>query len=383
MTPFLVKYGKKLFGGKQTPGDLNHKALQAIKGGDLQGAIRLLTRAVGIDPDYLTGWYNLAQVQRQAGQIELSVRSLQRVLDRDASYPDAWTSQGNSYMALQKLQEARRCFRKAVEINRNDLRAWHNLSVAAGRLSYANEVKEARAEEARLAHADPQPVARALEEDRDGRIPVRTPTSGDPLSSHRLIGASQSVGVNAETVIPPGISVVFFKAEHGLFLIGVEDFQLEKMIQDNAVKSMLRKASSMFDRVILGEILQNYEDAADYTATPATTDPELRAWVDKIAKQFWTIIDGFRRWPSFTDFLMADNLYNPITTDYGHQIPLDYWWLTGNVAPRRGIHHASCCPDGIGVFVYPQTGLLPVFTSALYGDIIAQEIRSKLGVDLV
>lgn len=202
-------------------------------------------------------------------------------------------------------------------------------------------------------------------------------------TTHELLAASTTSGINMDTVIDPGYQVIFFKpTEETYFWVAMEDESVIEAIGNPDTVKALRDASAETDGIVVGVIRQNSDDPVDYRIEPTVGgDPDLMDLVIRIGERFWQLTDNYRAWDSFADYLLVDDGYDVNSTEPLRQVPLDYWCLVGSGADE-GNWYATFLPMDKGVFIYPDSHLIPVFTSAIFADIQAQEIFSAYGVRL-
>ena len=202
-------------------------------------------------------------------------------------------------------------------------------------------------------------------------------------TTHELLAASTTSGINMDTVIDPGMQVIFYKpTDESYFWIAMEEVSVTKAIKNPATVKALRDASAEMDSIVIGVISQDGGDPEQYTAEPAVSgDTELMDLVDRTSSRFWQLIDSYRAWDSLAAYLLVDDRYDVASTEPLRQVPLDYWCLVGPTTARTN-WAVEFLPDWYGVFVYPEDHLIPVFTSAIFADIVAQEILSTYRVRL-
>jgi len=200
---------------------------------------------------------------------------------------------------------------------------------------------------------------------------------------HELLSRSQSIGINMDTVMQPGVQVIFYKHETGAnFYVAVEESSLEIIVRSKTDKTLLKKKSEGSDRVIIARIEQSTDNLEDYFIIPfiESNDEQYSAWLERIGDRFFVLINSYSRWTSFTAFLDEDNLYDVKEMDPKQQIPLDYFLLIGNLKDSDDLFHCGHLPPKKGIYILPDNNLIPVFTSALYADLFAQELYLKAGI---
>lgn len=202
---------------------------------------------------------------------------------------------------------------------------------------------------------------------------------------HKLIGQSQNVDINMDTLMAPGFQVIYYKHKPGgNFLIAIEDSTLNIICSSNNEKALLKEKSEGSDRIIIATIEQSNENQEDYDVFPvvASSDEHFVSWLEKLGDRFFRLVDNYSRWSSFTKFLEEDNIYKVNSMKPLQQVPLDYYFLIGRLNDSEDVHHSGHLPPDKGVYVIPDHDLIPVFTSSIYADLYAQEVKNKYGIEL-
>lgn len=204
---------------------------------------------------------------------------------------------------------------------------------------------------------------------------------------HSLISKSQSVGINMDTAMEPGVQVFYYKHEPGAnFLIAIEESTIDFIIESATEKALLKKKSDGSDRIVVAIIKQSADNQEDYDIYPIieSSDELFLSWLGKFGDRFFRLIDNYGRWPSFTKFLKEDNMYDVNNTEPLKQAPLGYHFLVGSLSDSAAVHQVGHLPPNKGVYVASDSDqeLIPVFTSAIYADIYAQQVKEKFGSEL-
>ena len=58
------------------------------------------------------------------GDHEKAVKYFEKAIRLDRNYLSAWTLMGHEYVEMKNTNGAVECYRRAVDINQNDYRAW-------------------------------------------------------------------------------------------------------------------------------------------------------------------------------------------------------------------------------------------------------------------
>jgi hypothetical protein len=87
------------------------------KNGFLQEAIASYKKAIEADATFISAYYNLALAYHQAQQPIQAIVSLKKVTALDSGDASAFNNLGVLYVAMNKLDDAKRCFEKALSID--------------------------------------------------------------------------------------------------------------------------------------------------------------------------------------------------------------------------------------------------------------------------
>jgi hypothetical protein len=203
---------------------------------------------------------------------------------------------------------------------------------------------------------------------------------------HRLIALSQSRGVGIETIVNRRIPVMFSKENAGGHFIIAVPIDAIDLISEPSTRSLLNNnfLNEKYQCILLGEIIQHTKSPEDYDINYyADGELLLNDIKTSISKQFWHLISHYRNWDTFTSFLYSDIAYDVNTMPYQKQISLMYYVLVGSPSPTNNIYlinHSSF--NGNGLYINSIQKKIPVFSSSLYADIAAQELRGTHGISL-
>ncbi len=98
----------------------------------LGGALQHARRAVEINPRYAKALLHLAELMVEAGEADDPIDLLRRAIDNGADWPDAHARLGDAYRRAGDVRQARRHYRRALELNdKYDIAARRLASLAA------------------------------------------------------------------------------------------------------------------------------------------------------------------------------------------------------------------------------------------------------------
>ena len=111
----------------------------------LAESVQCYEQALSMNGDDVRSWYSLAIVRSYGGDLDGAVEAMQRSIARSASYGPAHRRLGQWLIDLDELDEARREFTIATELDSNDADAWiglARLALKADRLEEAAQILE-------------------------------------------------------------------------------------------------------------------------------------------------------------------------------------------------------------------------------------------------
>jgi tetratricopeptide (TPR) repeat protein len=92
-------------------------AEKAFEGTDFEKAVRLLRRAVELEPRNAEVYYALGMSLGMQGKVEEAIAALERAVEWDPGHADAEYALGNALEEMEKLEEAERHFGRSVQID--------------------------------------------------------------------------------------------------------------------------------------------------------------------------------------------------------------------------------------------------------------------------
>jgi cytochrome c-type biogenesis protein CcmH/NrfG len=93
---------------------------EAQLGGDEDGMVFHLKRAIEIYPDYADAWNNLGAHYHMIGDYDQSIRSFTKVTELTPDFYVGWMNLGSSLLATSRFQEAAEANAKALSLDPND-----------------------------------------------------------------------------------------------------------------------------------------------------------------------------------------------------------------------------------------------------------------------
>ena len=102
-------------------------------------AIASYDKAIEINPDKDSAWYNRGIALRKLGRYEEAIASYDQAIEIKPDYAVAWVGRGNALDELGRYEDAIASFDKAIEIQPDDHKAWDNRGIALGNLGRHQE----------------------------------------------------------------------------------------------------------------------------------------------------------------------------------------------------------------------------------------------------
>lgn len=191
----------------------------------------------------------------------------------------------------------------------------------------------------------------------------------------------EAVNLYLDTVVEQ-LPVMFVKTGRGLKIcITVPEDAIEQVVSSSRTQDRLMMEPRIFNHIVIGRIWQEEnEDKPKYWSL--LNDKKLQAFVDKTVNHFSLLISKYSQWDSFTSFLRHDINYDPLEKDPLKQVPLEYWWLTGKIGKGSPCHKIPLY-ENVGVYVDPETGILPVFSGSLYAGMASVTSGSTNNTSLI
>jgi tetratricopeptide (TPR) repeat protein len=123
--------------------DLLRSGYEALRAGNYDQAVTLLTRVVELEPKNKTAWINLGQAQMGLRHYEAAIEAFKKQLDVNPYDEYAYNNLGRVYALQRRYEDAEAAFRKQLELNPLDKfahAALGNMYVEAGR--YGDAIPE-------------------------------------------------------------------------------------------------------------------------------------------------------------------------------------------------------------------------------------------------
>jgi len=103
-------------------------------------AIKNYKKAIELNNSYAEAYNNLGVVLKQTNQYEEAYKNYKKSIELKKNYPEAYNNLGNLYVAMIKYKDAIKNYKKAIELNNSYAEAYNNLGVA---LQQTNQYEEA------------------------------------------------------------------------------------------------------------------------------------------------------------------------------------------------------------------------------------------------
>jgi predicted O-linked N-acetylglucosamine transferase (SPINDLY family) len=107
--------------------------------GNFEAAMRLIKRALLVDPKSAAAHLNLGSLLMDLGRLEEAVASSDRAIELDPAFVDAYYNRGNALLALGHFNDAVASFGKAVAINPQHVGAHNNCGNALNKMGQPAE----------------------------------------------------------------------------------------------------------------------------------------------------------------------------------------------------------------------------------------------------
>lgn len=95
--------------------DLNAKALEHMKKGEVEEAVKVLTEQIEKVPTDVVAYINFGNVLLSMGDVERAARFYDRAIEIDSNVPTVYYSYGNLYYQAQEYTKAAQKFQMALE----------------------------------------------------------------------------------------------------------------------------------------------------------------------------------------------------------------------------------------------------------------------------
>jgi hypothetical protein len=165
------------------------------------------------------------------------------------------------------------------------------------------------------------------------------------------------------------------------FYTFIEENSLYKVCSKDTAYQIKQNEQMIPNSYFIGSFEQGHKTEKKNWIGILHNDRILSKKFSEIVGYFDTFIDFYSQWPSFSQFLM--NLFGHNTTKalFNQQTPLGYWWLIGDLEEKY--IHQNLLYNESGVFIRPNDGYVPVFTSSIFAEIACQAYKEQYSVELV
>jgi protein O-GlcNAc transferase len=119
---------------KAEAGVLHELGMSAFQRGNIEAALRFISRACAFEEAPASWHRNHAEVLDRAGSSKSAEAAARLALQRDPDCAGAWETLGTILVQRGSLAESCKCYEKAVQIDPNFWQALNNLAVALDRL---------------------------------------------------------------------------------------------------------------------------------------------------------------------------------------------------------------------------------------------------------
>ncbi len=124
----------ELFNSKKI-NDLFSDALILLNLQKYEEAILLYEKAIKIDPNQYSAWYNKGLALSSLRQYEQAIYSFNKAIEIDFNQYWSWYLRGNALLNLNSNEAAIISYNKAIEIDKNQYRLWYEKGVALSNLN--------------------------------------------------------------------------------------------------------------------------------------------------------------------------------------------------------------------------------------------------------
>jgi len=111
--------------------------------GQLEEALNALEKALELDPEYVDAWNGKGIVLDDLGRYEEAIEAYDKALALDPEFAYAWNNKGNALGNLGRYEEAIEAYDKALALDPEYADAWYNKGIALGNLDRYEEAIEA------------------------------------------------------------------------------------------------------------------------------------------------------------------------------------------------------------------------------------------------
>ena len=119
------------------------EAGRLFKNGDHEGATKLLTKAIELNPNFDKAYYNRGNAYQHLQQYERAIKDYDKAIHLNSVLSEAYSNRGNAYQHLKQYGRAVQDYTKCIEIKPNDVKAYCNRGNAYGNLEqYAQAIQD-------------------------------------------------------------------------------------------------------------------------------------------------------------------------------------------------------------------------------------------------
>jgi len=121
----------------------NKRAVEYIKMGDVENAIKEYNQAIQCDPNYACAYYNLGNAYIKKGDFTSAVREYTRAIKYDPSDAEAYYNRGNAYARIGNLGQSIEDYTKAIDLDKNYALAYCYRALASSGQDAIDDYKKA------------------------------------------------------------------------------------------------------------------------------------------------------------------------------------------------------------------------------------------------
>ena len=201
------------------------------------------------------------------------------------------------------------------------------------------------------------------------------------MDNWELVTQSRTKNAYINTLVN-GIPTLFLRTEEGMFFtLAIPKENLPDVCLGIS-ELLLLKSRPIADRIAIGRFNKPNGIYPSGSWPLVDGDKDLIRHVEQSVKYFSGLIDNFGRWHSFNTFLKTEIEYDVKMMPAEIQPPLEYWWLVSKSDGKKPVHETSRY-KGAGIFIRPDDGNLPLFTSSLYADMASQRYSKDYALQLL
>ena len=196
------------------------------------------------------------------------------------------------------------------------------------------------------------------------------------MDNWKLVEQSNTRNACVNTFVN-NIPVTFIRTENGLlFTLAVPEEYLPRICA-RITELLLKRSRPIGTRYAIGRINRH-----DGGFPLMDGDKDLNQFIKLCAGQLSLLVENYGCWQSLNELMKVELGYLVKLMPDDMQPAFEYWWLVGSMADGRPVHETHQYKD-IGIFVRPEDGVLPIFTSSLYADMASQLYSEVHGLRLL